>query len=49
MPYNATLCKEALGKVFVAFLIFCCGVMLFWAYKNFFERWQGVANGIQKF
>ena len=33
----------AWGKVFVAFYHFSNGEIHLWAYKNFFERWQGVA------
>ena len=44
MPYNATLCKEALGKVFVAEHHFVRRHERL-AYKNFLERWQAVVNG----
>lgn len=44
MPYNATLCKEALGKVFVAEHShlseeYFCG------HTKTFMRWQAVGNG----
>ena len=35
MPYNATLCKEALGKVFVALHYLSNGVKNFWHTKTF--------------
>jgi len=35
MHYNATLCKEALGKVFVALRWFIIGVANFWHTKTF--------------
>ena len=43
-PYNATLCKEALGKVFVAehshlSKEYFCG------HTKTFKRWQVVGNG----
>jgi len=41
MPYNATLCKEALGKVFVDFNHLSYRAILLWAYKNFYA----VASG----
>jgi len=43
LPYNATLCKEALGKVFVAYYHFVRRDERL-AYKNFLERWQAVEN-----
>lgn len=41
MPYNATLCKEALGKVFVALRQLFLIAQFSWAYKNFYAVGSG--------
>jgi len=44
MPYNATLCKEALGKVFVA-EHFHLSEECFCGHTKTFKRWPVVGNG----
>ena len=44
MPYNATLCKEALGKVFVA-EHYPLSEEYFCGHTKTFMRWEAVANG----
>jgi|LakMenE18May11ns_1017448.scaffolds.fasta_scaffold9719510_1 hypothetical protein len=44
MPYNATLCKEALGKVFVAKHSYFAEER-FCGHTKTFMRWEAVGNG----
>ena len=47
MPYNATLCKEALGKVFVA-EYYHLSKECFCGHTKTFMQWQAVGNGVLK-